>query len=29
MPVMIKDSLVADGIAIISSIDPIMGDVDR
>jgi NADH-quinone oxidoreductase subunit D len=27
--VMIKDSLVADGIAIISSIDPIMGDVDR
>ncbi len=29
MPVMIKDGLVADGIAIISSIDPIMGDVDR
>jgi NADH-quinone oxidoreductase subunit D len=29
MAVMIKDSLVADGIAIISSIDPIMGDVDR
>jgi NADH-quinone oxidoreductase subunit D len=27
--VMIKDSLMADGIAIISSVDPIMGDVDR
>ncbi len=29
MPTMIKGALVADGIAIISSIDPIMGDVDR
>ncbi|MGH8997902.1 MAG: NADH dehydrogenase (quinone) subunit D [Acidimicrobiia bacterium] len=29
MAVMIADGLVADGIAIISSIDPIMGDVDR
>ncbi len=29
MPTMIRGGLVADGIAIISSIDPIMGDVDR
>jgi NADH:ubiquinone oxidoreductase subunit D len=26
---MVQGGLVADGIAIISSIDPIMGDVDR
>jgi NADH-quinone oxidoreductase subunit D len=29
MPTMIRGALVADGIAILSSIDPIMGDVDR
>ena len=26
---MVKDSLVADAVAIVSSIDPIMGEVDR
>jgi NADH-quinone oxidoreductase subunit D len=29
LPVMIRGGLVADGVAVISSIDPIMGDVDR
>ncbi|MFT5201747.1 MAG: NADH-quinone oxidoreductase subunit D [Candidatus Aldehydirespiratoraceae bacterium] len=29
MPHLMKDGLVADGVAIISSVDPIMGEVDR
>jgi NADH-quinone oxidoreductase subunit D len=29
LPLMMKDSLIADTVAIISSVDPIMGDVDR
>ena len=29
MPHLMKDGLIADGVAIISSVDPIMGEVDR
>ena len=29
LPHMMQGGLIADGVAIISSIDPIMGDVDR
>ena len=29
LPVMMRGGLVADGIAIISSLDPLLGDVDR
>ena len=29
MPHLMKNGLVADGVAIISSVDPIMGEVDR
>ena len=29
LPVMMRGGFVADGIAIISSLDPVLGDVDR
>ena len=29
MPHLMRDSLIADAVAIISSVDPIMGEVDR
>jgi NADH-quinone oxidoreductase subunit D len=29
MPHMMADSLIADAVAIISSVDPILGEVDR
>ena len=29
MPHLLRDGLIADGVAIISSVDPIMGEVDR
>ena len=29
LPHLMKDSLIADTVAIISSVDPIMGEVDR
>ena len=29
MPHMMQDALVADAVAIISTVDPIMGEVDR
>jgi NADH-quinone oxidoreductase subunit D len=29
LPHLMQDSLIADTVAIVSSVDPIMGDVDR
>jgi NADH-quinone oxidoreductase subunit D len=29
LPVMLRGAMVADAVAVISSIDPIMGDADR
>ena len=29
LPHLMQDGLIADGVAIISSVDPIMGEVDR
>lgn len=29
LPYLMQDSLIADAVAIISSVDPIMGEVDR
>ena len=29
LPVMLRGGLVADAVAIISSVDPVMGEVDR
>ncbi len=29
LPVMLQGGIIADAVAVISSIDPVMGDVDR